>query len=181
MKLEKNLNRQKSEGSADAKLIKRFLFAAAAAVFLTGCAPSQGAEPAAQSEEQAASLEKTSAEGMSITSEAAGAEQGSNEGSGTAKSAEAVMDQEQEKVRIVIPTVYEDIKTQEEADEMMDKIIQKIPEAAVKAHDNGIISEKVVENARKMTIIAPGELSEAIYKLNKTMLDIAKSEKQKGK
>lgn len=70
---------------------------------------------------------------------------------------------------------------QEEADEMMDKIIKKVPEAAVKAYDDGIISEKVVENARKMTIIAPGELSEAIYKLNKTMLDIAKSEKQKGK
>lgn len=121
MKLEKNLNRQKSEGSAGVKLIKRFLFAAAAAVFLTGCAPSQGAEPAAQSEEQAASLEKTSAEGMSITSEAAGAEQGSNEGSGTAKSAEAVMDQEQGKVRIVIPTVYEDIKTQEEADEIRER------------------------------------------------------------
>ena len=49
------------------------------------------------------------------------------------------------------------------------------------AYDNVIISEKVVENARKMTIIAQGELSEAIYKLNKTMLDIAKSEKQKGK
>ena len=87
---------------------------------------------------------------MSVSSEAAGAEQGPDEGSGSAKSAEAVMDQEQEKVRIVIPTVYEDIKTQEEAEPeplSVEQLLESLPEETLEdiEMDTGSETKKLIE------------------------------------
>ncbi|MCR5812558.1 MAG: hypothetical protein K6G34_14465 [Lachnospiraceae bacterium] len=100
---------------SDPARIRRFLFAAAAALILTGCAAQP--RPAAPAEETGAEVSGTPAleETPSDKTDAA-AESTSEKQTGEAESPASV--KEEEKVTLVIPTVYENISTQEEADEI---------------------------------------------------------------
>ena len=113
--------------------LKRALLCIAAAAVLTGCAASPSAEEgstAAVSEAgpQAGGKEGTQAgseEGTQAASEGKSAGQvGSDPAAGAEESGaqpEAAGAQEEETVTVVIPTVYEEVKTQEEADRIREK------------------------------------------------------------
>ena len=103
---------------SDAGRIRRFLFAAAAAVILTGCAAKP--QPGTPAEETgiAASEAYTPEESSSGNPDAA-TELSSDKKNGESQSAASV--KEEEKVTLVIPTVYENVTTQEEADQIRDR------------------------------------------------------------
>ena len=107
--------KRNSNTMSDPVRIRRFLFAAAAALILTGCAAQPG--PAAPAEETGAEVSGTSApEETSSGKTDAAAESSSEKQAEEAESPASV--KEEEKVTLVIPTVYENVSTQEEADEI---------------------------------------------------------------
>ena len=103
-----------------AERIRRFMIIAAALVIMTGCAANP--QPGTPAEETGtAETEKPAAENTtSGRTDAPGAESEEKQPS-EAQSTEAVKPQEEEKVTLVIPTVYENVSTQEEADEIRDR------------------------------------------------------------
>ena len=100
--------------------IRRFMIIAAAAVIMTGCAanpqPGTPAEKAGTAETEKPAAENTT----SGKTDAPGGESEEKQSS-EAQSTVEVKPQEEEKVTLVIPTVYENITTQEEADQIRDR------------------------------------------------------------
>lgn len=130
MKQERNLKlhrnrKNSSENDFDKinKAVKRLIIAAAAAAVMTGCAsasPTGESAAAAVSEEYdltGAGGENTA--GAAGTQVQGGSEPG-QESAGGSTSAPAG-EKEKDSVTIVIPTVYEDVETQQEADEIRDR------------------------------------------------------------
>jgi hypothetical protein len=100
--------------------VRRFVFIAAAAVIMTGCAgkpqsvtPAEGTGAAAS--EKPASVDEAS--GKTEVPEGGSAEQQT----GQTQTPASVKTEEEEKITLVIPTVYENVSTQEEADEIRDR------------------------------------------------------------
>ena len=123
MKRERNrtVDRKSRSNSADRragnKYIRRIVFAAAAAMIITGCAsgpgagtPAEGTAPAQTAQETVPEEQTSAGQGMT----------GAAEGAGTAETAPEKIEQE-ELVTVVIPTVYESVTTQEEADGIREK------------------------------------------------------------
>lgn len=116
------MERKNRSNSADrrdgVRYIRRIVFAAAAAMIMTGCSAAPPADTAAeetaaaQSSQEPASEEQAS-EGRSRKPAA--------EEAGTADTDSAIKEEPEETVTVVIPTVYESITTQEEADEIREK------------------------------------------------------------
>ena len=100
--------------------IRRFMIIAAAAVIMTGCAanpqPGTPAEKAGTAETEKPAAENTT----SGKTDAPGGESEEKQSS-EAQSTVEVKPQEEEKVTLVIPTVYENVSTQEEADEIRER------------------------------------------------------------
>ena len=100
--------------------IRRFMIIAAAAVIMTGCAanpqPGTPAEKAGTAETEKPAAENTT----SGKTDAPGGESEEKQSS-EAQSTVEVKPQEEEKVTLVIPTVYENVTTQEEADQIRDR------------------------------------------------------------
>ena len=133
MKRERNLKLHRSrKNSSDNdfdkinKAVKRLIIAAAAAAVMTGCAtasPTGENAAAAVSEEYdltgAGSGNTAQAAGAAGTQVQGGSEPG-QESAGGSTSAPAG-EKEKDSVTIVIPTVYEDVETQQEADEIRDR------------------------------------------------------------
>ena len=113
---------RKNSVTDGAKAFRRFLLASAAAVILTGCAAKPQSSPAAQAGEES-QLQEESAD----KEQAAGGVSGTEEtesvsGDPQSDPADASALQEaEETVTVVIPTVYENVGTQEEADEICKK------------------------------------------------------------
>lgn len=100
--------------------IRRFVIIAAAAVIMTGCTGNP--QPGAPVEEAgAAESEKPAAENTDSGKTDVPEGNSEEKQSGEAQSTENGKPQEEEKVTIVIPTVYENVSTQEEADEIRDR------------------------------------------------------------
>ena len=140
------------------KTIKRFLFAAAAAVILAGCAsPSQDAgggstqaeqeNGAAEGTAQPAAGDNGAQEQASAQTEEGDKEDGKQEdtAAGRTSGAETV---KEENVTVVIPTVYEDVKTQEEADEIRDR--------------NGYVSAVLNEDGSLVIVMSRSQYDEMI-------------------
>ncbi|MDR2778799.1 MAG: hypothetical protein LBB16_00725 [Puniceicoccales bacterium] len=68
-----------------------------------------------------------------------------------------------------------------DAEKFIDGLMKHFPIAAEKAYDEGKISEETVESVRKMSVVYPGELSQAMYDMNRKMLDYCKQLKEKKK
>ncbi len=130
MKLERNLklnmNRMNSIAGSE-KAIKKLLFAAAAAVIMTGCAQASPGTDSGQAQAVEENGEETGAQegaAQAATGENGAEAEGENpqaqENPGESASGPKA-EKEQKSVTIVIPTVYEDVKTQEEADGIRDK------------------------------------------------------------
>ncbi|MDR0742559.1 MAG: hypothetical protein LBE98_03795 [Puniceicoccales bacterium] len=67
------------------------------------------------------------------------------------------------------------------AEKFIDELMKKFPVIAKKAYEEGKISEENVEAARKMSVIWPSEISQAMYDMNRKMLDYCKQLKEKEK
>lgn len=124
--LKLNMNRMNSIAGSE-KAIKKLLFAAAAAVIMTGCAQASPGTDSGQAQAVEENGEETGAQegaAQAATGENGAKAEGENpqaqENSGESASGPKA-EKEQKSVTIVIPTVYEDVKTQEEADEIRDK------------------------------------------------------------
>lgn len=109
--------------------LRRLAAAALAAVIMTGCAASGTAGNGSSSAAESAAAGETgeagtdSPEAASDAGDASEAGQGKTssgaaQDAGGADAAGSAAADEEEKVTVVIPTVYEDVKTQEEADEI---------------------------------------------------------------
>ena len=96
--------------------IRRILIAAAAAVILAGCASKPQSGPAAEESGTAQTARESAMEGQSLGDSG---KTGAAEEAGTAVTASVKKEQE-EMVTVVIPTVYESVTSQEEADEIRD-------------------------------------------------------------
>ena len=107
----------KNTGSCPGR-IRRVLFAAAAALILTGCAgttqPGTDADKTGLSASETAAPEETASEKTGAAAEPAQEEQ-------NGETRIPASTEEEEKVTLVIPTLYENISTQEEADEIRDR------------------------------------------------------------
>ncbi|MDR1891118.1 MAG: hypothetical protein LBQ23_02975 [Puniceicoccales bacterium] len=66
-----------------------------------------------------------------------------------------------------------------DAEKFVDGLLKNFPIAAEKAYDEGKISEENVEAVRKLSIIWPSEISQAMYDMNRKMLDYCKQLKEK--
>ena len=124
------------------KTIKKLLFAAAAAVFMTGCAQASPAADGGQAQAVEENGEETGVREEAVqaaTGENGTQAQGENaqaqENSGESASGPKA-EKEQKSVTIVIPTVYEDVKTQEEADEIR---VRNGYESAVLQEDGSLV------------------------------------------
>ena len=124
--LKLNMNRMNNIAGSE-KAIKKMLFAAAAAVIMTGCAQASPGTESGQSQTAQENTEETGFQedaAQAATGENGTQIQGENtqgqENSGESASGPKA-EKEQKSVTIVIPTVYEDVKTQEEADRIRDK------------------------------------------------------------
>lgn len=107
--------------------ISKYVFALAAAVILSGCAASGNAAPAAEAGTETAE-EKTTAEvtepedtGAEGQSEDPAAEQTEGQTAAAGDTSSPAAEADPDLVTIVIPTVYESINSQEEADEIRDR------------------------------------------------------------
>lgn len=133
MKQERNLklhrSRKKSSDNDFDKInkaVKRLIIAAAAAVIMTGCgsASSTGENAAAAVSEEndltGAGGENTAQAAGTAGTQAQGDNDPGQESAGGSTSASAG-EKEKDSVTIVIPTVYEDVETQQEADEIRDR------------------------------------------------------------
>ena len=109
--------------------LRRLAAAALAAVIMTGCAASGTAGNGSSAAAESAAAGETgeagtdSPEAASDAGDASEAGQGKTssgaaQDAGSADAAGSAAADEEEKVTVVIPTVYEDVKTQEEADEI---------------------------------------------------------------
>ena len=135
MKRERNLilHKNRMNNGTETKMtgsrpaVKRFLIAVAAAMIMTGCASAPSGSGSSQTE---AAQENGTEEGMT---QAAAGESGAKEqdnaqaqgekteeNKGESASA-AETEKAENTVTIVIPTIYEDVKTQEEADAVRDR------------------------------------------------------------
>ncbi|MBQ8052342.1 MAG: hypothetical protein IJ198_00850 [Lachnospiraceae bacterium] len=106
--------------------LKRALVWIAAAVVLTGCAASPQAEEGSTAAVSEAGAQAGSEEGTQAASEGktvgqAGSQDVAVSAEGSSTQPEAAHTQEEETVTVVIPTVYEEVKTQEEADGIREK------------------------------------------------------------
>ncbi|MDR2628651.1 MAG: hypothetical protein LBC30_01495 [Puniceicoccales bacterium] len=79
-----------------------------------------------------------------------------------------------------LDTAIEYLKSPD-AEKFVDGFLKNFPIVAKKAYEEGKISEESVESARKMSIIWPSEVSQAIYDLNRKMLEYCKYCKEKEK
>ena len=103
-----------------AERIRRFMIIAAALVIMTGCAANP--QPGTPAEEAGtAETEKPAAENTTSGKTDAPGGESEEKQSSEAQSTVEVKPQEEEKVTLVIPTVYENVSTQEEADEIRDR------------------------------------------------------------
>ncbi|MDR2776778.1 MAG: hypothetical protein LBB17_01895 [Puniceicoccales bacterium] len=68
-----------------------------------------------------------------------------------------------------------------DAEKFVDGLLKNFPIAAKKAYEEGKFSEENVEAIRKVSVIWPSELSQAIYDMNRKMLDYCKQLKEKEK
>ncbi|MDR2432524.1 MAG: hypothetical protein LBD34_02110 [Puniceicoccales bacterium] len=66
-----------------------------------------------------------------------------------------------------------------DAEKFIDGLLKNFPIAAKKAYEEEKISEENVEAVRKMSIAWPSELSQAMYDMNRKMLDYCKQLKKK--
>ena len=105
--------------------IRRFMFIAVTAVIMTGCTgnPQSGApaeETGSAASEKPASEDTASGQTASGKQDAQPAES-TEQQTGEAQPSASVESKEEEKVTLVIPTVYENVSTQAEADEIRDR------------------------------------------------------------
>ena len=124
--LKLNMNRMNNIAGAE-KAIKKLLFAAAAAVIMTGCAQASPGTDSSHGQAVEENGEETGVQedaAQAATGENGAKAEGENpqaqENPGESASGPKA-EKEQKSVTIVIPTVYEDVKTQEEADGIRDK------------------------------------------------------------
>ena len=105
---------------------KRALLCIAAAAALTGCAVSPSAEEGSTAAVSEAGAQAGGEEGTQAASEGksvgqAGSDPAAVSAQESSTQPEAAHAQEEETVTVVIPTVYEEVKTQEEADRIREK------------------------------------------------------------
>ena len=135
MKQERNLNLHRSRKNSgvfrdiltdNSIRIKRALLCIAAAAALTGCAVSPSAEEGSTAAVSEAGAQAGGEEGKQAASEGksvgqAGSDPAAVSAQESSTQPEAAHAQEEETVTVVIPTVYEEVKTQEEADRIREK------------------------------------------------------------
>ncbi|MBQ9033050.1 MAG: hypothetical protein IJ107_00075 [Lachnospiraceae bacterium] len=135
MKQERNLNLHRSRKNSgvfrdiltdNSIRLKRALFCIAAAAVLTGCAVSPSAEKGSTAAVSEAGAQAGGEEGTQAASEGksvgqAGSDPAAVSAQESSTQPEAANAQEEETVTVVIPTVYEEVKTQEEADRIREK------------------------------------------------------------
>ena len=135
MKQERNLNLHRSRKNSgvfrdiltdNSIRIKRALLCIAAAAALTGCAVSPSAEEGSTAAVSEAGAQAGGEEGTQAASEGksvgqAGSDPAAVSAQESSTQPEAAHAQEEETVTVVIPTVYEEVKTQEEADRIREK------------------------------------------------------------
>ena len=135
MKQERNLNLHRSGKNSgvfrdiltdNSIRLKRALLCIAAAAALTGCAVSPSAEEGSTAAVSEAGAQAGGEEGTQAASEGksvgqAGSDPAAVSAQESSTQPEAAHAQEEETVTVVIPTVYEEVKTQEEADRIREK------------------------------------------------------------
>ena len=135
MKQERNLNLHRSRKNSgvfrdiltdNSIRFKRALLCIAAAAALTGCAVSPSAEEGSTAAVSEAGAQAGGEEGKQAASEGksvgqAGSDPAAVSAQESSTQPEAAHAQEEETVTVVIPTVYEEVKTQEEADRIREK------------------------------------------------------------
>lgn len=135
MKQERNLNLHRSRKNSgvfrdiltdNSIRFKRALLCIAAAAALTGCAVSPSAEEGSTAAVSEAGAQAGGEEGTQAASEGksvgqAGSDPAAVSAQESSTQPEAAHAQEEETVTVVIPTVYEEVKTQEEADRIREK------------------------------------------------------------
>ena len=135
MKKEMNLNLHRSRKNSgvfrdiltdNSIRLKRALLCIAAAAALTGCAVSPSAEEGSTAAVSEAGAQAGGEEGTQAASEGksvgqAGSDPAAVSAQESSTQPEAAHAQEEETVTVVIPTVYEEVKTQEEADRIREK------------------------------------------------------------
>lgn len=135
MKQERNLNLHRSRKNSgvfrdiltdNSIRLKRALLCIAAAAALTGCAVSPSAEEGSTAAVSEAGAQAGGEEGKQAASEGksvgqAGSDPAAVSAQESSTQPEAAHAQEEETVTVVIPTVYEEVKTQEEADRIREK------------------------------------------------------------
>lgn len=135
MKQERNLNLHRSRKNSgvfrdiltdNSIRLKRALLCIAAAAALTGCAVSPSAEEGSTAAVSEAGAQAGGEEGTQAASEGksvgqAGSDPAAVSAQESSTQPEAAHAQEEETVTVVIPTVYEEVKTQEEADRIREK------------------------------------------------------------
>ena len=135
MKQERNLNLHRSRNNSgvfrdiltdNSIRLKRALLCIAAAAVLTGCAASPSAEEGSTAAVSEAGVQAGGEEGTQAASEGksvgqAGSDPAVVSAQESSTQPEAAHTQEEETVTVVIPTVYEEVKTQEEADRIREK------------------------------------------------------------
>lgn len=135
MKQERNLNLHRSRNNSgvfrdiltdNSIRLKRALLCIAAAAVLTGCAASPSAEEGSTAAVSEAGAQAGGEEGTQAASEGksvgqAGSDPAAVSAQESSTQPEAAHTQEEETVTVVIPTVYEEVKTQEEADRIREK------------------------------------------------------------
>lgn len=135
MKQERNLNLHRSRKNSgvfrdiltdNSIRLKRALLCIAAAAALTGCAVSPSAEEGSTAAVSEAGAQAGGEKGKQAASEGksvgqAGSDPAAVSAQESSTQPEAAHAQEEETVTVVIPTVYEEVKTQEEADRIREK------------------------------------------------------------
>ena len=135
MKQERNLNLHRSRKNSgvfrdiltdNSIRFKRALLCIAAAAALTGCAVSPSAEEGSTAAVSEAGAQAGGEEGKQAASEGksvgqAGSDPAAVSAQESSTQPEAAHAQEEETVTVVIPTVYEEVKTQKEADRIREK------------------------------------------------------------
>ena len=135
MKQERNLNLHRSRKNSgvfrdiltdNSIRLKRALLCIAAAAALTGCAVSPSAEEGSTAAVSEAGAQAGGEEGKQAASEGksvgqAGSDPAAVSAQESSTQPEAAHAQEEETVTVVIPTVYEEVKTQKEADRIREK------------------------------------------------------------
>ena len=175
MKQERNLNLHRSRKNSgvfrdiltdNSIRFKRALLCIAAAAALTGCAVSPSAEEGSTAAVSEAGAQAGGEEGKQAASEGksvgqAGSDPAAVSAQESSTQPEAAHAQEEETVTVVIPTVYEEVKTQKEADRIREK--------------NGYKSAALEENASR-TIVLTNSQHEGLIGDFRTSVDKGISE-----